>query len=86
MSPDRARSRSSEERARRAVAVKALLDDPNVQDAFASVEADLIGEWKRARTADERENIWRAVNIMERLQAWLRSAASHDLTALRRNR
>ena len=77
-------SANSEERARRAVAVRALLDDPNVQDAFASIEADLTAEWKRARTTEERENVWRAVNVIERLQAWMRSAASHDLTTLRR--
>jgi hypothetical protein len=84
VSADQGRSRSPEERARRAVAVRALLDDPNVQEAFRSIEADLTAEWKRARTTEERENIWRAVNVIERLQAWLRSAASHDLAALRR--
>ena len=75
-----------EERASRAVAVKALLDDPNVRDAFAAIEADLVAEWKRSFDALERDNLWRAVNVMERLQAWLRSAASHDLAALRRQK
>ena len=75
-----------EERARRAVAVKALLDDPNVREAFASIEADLVGEWRRCFDAQERDNLWRAVNVLERLQAWLRSAASHDLAALRRQK
>jgi hypothetical protein len=75
-----------EQRARRAVAVKALLDDANVRDAFAAIEADLVAEWKRTFDALERDNLWRAVNIVERLQAWLRSAASHDLTALKRQR
>ena len=73
-----------EQRARRAAAVKALIDDPNVRDAFAAVEADLVTEWKRCFDAHERDNLWRAVNVVERLQAWLRSAASHDLAALRR--
>ena len=63
-----------------------MLDDPNVQEAFGSIEADLTAEWRRARTTEERENIWRAVNVIERLQAWMRSAASHDLAALRRAR
>jgi hypothetical protein len=75
-----------EERASRAIAVRALLDDRNVRDAFAAIEADLTAEWKRAQSADERENVWRAVNIIERVKTWLRSAASHDLTALRRGR
>ena len=73
-----------EERARRAVAVRALLDDRNVRDAFAAVEADLTAEWRRAQTVDERENVWRALNVMDRLKTWLQSAASHDLVALRR--
>jgi len=77
---------TAEERARRAVAVKALLDDANVKEAFAAIEADLVAEWKRSFDAQERDNLWRAVNVMERLQAWLRSAASHDLTALKRQR
>jgi hypothetical protein len=73
-----------DERSRRAAAVKNLLDDPNVREAFQSIEADLVDEWTRCFDAGERDNLWRAVNVMERLQAWLRSAASHDLVALRR--
>jgi len=77
---------NAEARARRAAAVRALLDDQNVQDAFAAIEADLIGEWRRARNAEERENLWRALHVVERLKTWLHSAASHDLTTLRRGR
>ena len=77
---------TAEQRARRAAAVRALLDDPNVKQAFAAIEADLVAEWKRTFDAHERDNLWRAVNIAERLQAWLRSAASHDLVALRRQK
>lgn len=76
----------AEARARRAAAVRALLDDAHVREAFAAIEADLAAEWKRARTTEERENIWRAVDLIERLKTWLHSAASHDLTALRRAR
>ena len=71
-------------RARRAAAVRALLDDEQVRHAFAAIEADLTAEWRRAHSAEERENIWRAVNLIDRLKTWLHSAASHDLTALRR--
>jgi hypothetical protein len=77
---------SPEARARRAVAVRALLEDANVRDAFASIEADLVAEWKAAQTPEERHNLWLAVKNLERLQTWLRSAASHDLTALRRQK
>jgi hypothetical protein len=75
-----------EARAQRAIAVKALLADPNIQEAFASIEADLVAEWKMTFTAAERENLWLAVNIMARLKTWMASAASHDLTALRRQK
>ena len=75
-----------DQRARRAAAVKTLLDDPNVREAFAAIEADLVDEWKRCCDAHERVNLWRAVNVVARLQAWLRSAASHDLAALRRQK
>jgi hypothetical protein len=68
------------------VEVRALLDNPNVREAFAAIEADLTAEWRRARAMDERENLWRAIDVMERLKTWLHSAASHDLTALRRGR
>ena len=77
---------SPEARARRAVAVRALLDDANVRDAFAAIEADLVAEWKAAQAPEERQNLWLAVKNVERLQTWLRSAASHDLTALRRQK
>ena len=75
-----------EERAARAIAVRNLLDDPNIKDAFASIEQDLTEEWKRTFDAGERDNLWRTLNIMERLQQWLRTAASHDLAALKRSR
>ena len=77
---------TAEARGRRAAAVRALLDDSHVREAFAAIEADLTAEWKRARTVEERENLWRAVDLIERLRTWLQSAASHDLTALRRGR
>ena len=77
---------SAEERAARAAAIRALLDDPNVKAGFAQIEADLTGEWRRCFDAAERENLWRAMNVMDRLQTWLRSGASADLTALRRVR
>jgi hypothetical protein len=71
-------------RVRRAAAVRALLGDARVREAFATIEADLTAEWKRSHSAEERENMWRAVQVMERLKTWLHSAASHDLAALRR--
>jgi hypothetical protein len=74
------------ERAGRAIAVRALLEDPNIKDALASIEDDLVAEWRKTFDAQERDNLWRAVQIMDRLKTWMLSAASHDLTALRRTK
>ena len=75
-----------EQRAARAAAIRALLDDANVKAAFAQVEQDLVDAWRRCHDPAERENLWRAVQVMERMLCWLRSAASADLTAVRRVR
>lgn len=75
-----------DERAMRAVGVRAMLADQNVKDAFDSIDKDLKDEWAVARTPEERERLWLAVNVMERLKTWLQSAASGDLTALRRTK
>ena len=73
-----------EERAVRAARVRVLLADRDVQTAWGEIEADLTREWRSSRTLEERENIWRAVNIMDRLKVYLTSYASEDLSALRR--
>jgi hypothetical protein len=72
------------ERDLRAVGVRALLADQNIKDAFDSIDKDLKDEWAAARTPEERERLWLAVNVMERLKTWLQSAASGDLTAMKR--
>ena len=68
----------------RAVRMGLLLDDGDIQAAFADMEADLIAAWKHTQESTERDNLWRAVQGLEKLQTWMRSAASYDLTALRR--
>ena len=78
--------RTPAERARRAAAIRALLDHPEVREAFEAVEEELTAEWKRAQSVDERETLWRALHLVERVRTWLRSAASYDLTAMRRAR
>jgi hypothetical protein len=75
---------SPEDRASRAISIRMLLEDPNTQEAFAAVKADIVAEWERTFDRDERENLWRAINTIERVKTWLLSSASSDLTALRR--
>lgn len=73
-----------EERAARAVAIRALLDDVNVKAAFGQIEADLVDEWRRCFDAAERDNLWRALQVVGRLKTWLLSGASGDMASLRR--
>lgn len=75
---------SPEERTARGARVRALLEDPDVKDALAMVEDDLLSEWKKCHDVAERENLWRAVNTIDRLKTYLLSMASSDLTAMRR--
>lgn len=77
---------SEEQRGLRAVAARALLDDPTVQEGFAYIAEELTAEWRKSHDSAARENLWLALNIVDRLQDWLRSAASHDLTALKRTK
>jgi hypothetical protein len=72
------------EKAARAARIKDLLDHPEVKAAFAYVEDSFIGEWRRAQTSAERENMWLALQIVERVRTWMLSTSSGDLTAIRR--
>ena len=74
----------SDELRARAIRMQLLLDDADIQAGFADIEADLMGAWKRCHDSAERENLWRTLNLIDRLQTWMRSSASYDLTALRR--
>lgn len=77
-------SLSDAEKATRAARIKELLDHPEVKAAFAYVEETFIGEWRRAQTPAERENMWLALQIVERVRVWMQSTSSGDLTAVRR--
>lgn len=73
-----------DERATRAVAIRTLLEDPLVIEAFKDIEADLTKEWRGCADPEQRENIWRALHVMDRMKAWMASGASWDMTALKR--
>ena len=75
---------SPEERVARAIRIKGLLEDEDIKAALVSIEAELTDEWKRTHDAAERDNLWRAVNVLHKLKAWMVSAASHELSAIKR--
>lgn len=74
----------SDELRARAVRMQLLLDDADIKAAFADMEAELAKDWKACFDPAERENLWRATQGLDRLQTWMRSAASYDRSALRR--
>jgi len=74
---------SAEQLRARAIKMQALLEDSDIQEGFETVEAAITAEWRRCQDQGERDNLWRALNIMDRLQTYMRSAASYDLTAIR---
>lgn len=76
---------SPEERRARAIRIQALMEQDELRQAFDDVKAVLTDEWSRCHDPDGRENLWRAVNIADRLQTWMHAAA-HDpsLTPIKR--
>ena len=77
---------TAEERAARASRLRALLEDADVRDAFASVEEDLIAAWRGCFDAMERDNLWRAQHALGLLRSKLGAWAQADVSALRRMR
>ena len=80
---------SPEERTARAIGIRALLDDANVKAGLADIRGELMEEWTRCFDPAERENLWRAVHTMTKLEQWLRARASGgpssaEMQALRR--
>lgn len=73
-----------EELRARAIRMQAFLDDDDIKAAFAGVETELTEEWRRCFDERERDNLWRALQIIDRLKTWMRSAASYDRTQIRR--
>lgn len=75
---------SPEEKAGRASRINEFLDHPEVKAGFDFITEEFVREWRTAQTVEERENMHRALRIMENLQTWMRSTSSGDLAALRR--
>lgn len=47
-----------EETAARGERAGRILEDPIVREAFYNLEANIVQEWKRAQTTQDRENAW----------------------------
>lgn len=83
---------SVEERAARAATFRAALQDGVIKEVLDEIEAQFTSDWKTARTPDERENCWRAVNILSLLRQKMGTISvepklhSADVTQIRRAR
>jgi hypothetical protein len=75
-----------EARAARAARLRGLLDDQDVKDALAAVEADLVAAWQGCFDAAERDNLWRAQHALGLLRSKLGAWAQADISALKRGR
>ncbi len=77
---------SQEERAARSARLHELLQNDDVKDAIASVEADLVAEWRACFEPSERENLWHTLRAFDRLRSKLTNWSTSDLKALAKGR
>lgn len=64
-----------EQRRARGIAAKTLLNDETIQAAFAEVEAEIVGEWRRTPWFWRQRMKWNELRGLERLRARLASYA-----------
>ena len=59
---------TKEERAARGIRARLLLESAEVQQAFAEVEKDIIGEWRRSWMPWRQRMKWNELRGLERLR------------------
>jgi hypothetical protein len=65
---------------------------PDIQDGLDSIEREFADEWARTFDAGERDNLWRAVQVVRKLKSHFGeivssgAVATHQLSELRRLR
>ena len=76
-----------DEKIRRGKRTEEFTANPLVVEAFTSIEADLINDWKTSKTADERESLHRELSLLQKVRGKLDSFI-HDgqIAATRANR
>jgi hypothetical protein len=67
----------------RGLRAQAILEDPLVGEAFATIERECIAEWRRApaRDVDGRERLWLMLKMAERFKAHFESVISNGKLA-----
>lgn len=75
-----------EARAARSIRLRELLDLPDVRDALASVEGDLIDGWRACHDSVQRETLWHTLHAFGLLRSRLMNWSQSDISALARKR
>jgi hypothetical protein len=77
---------SSEERAARACRLREFVENDDVKDAIASVDADLTEAWKNCHDGAQREALWWSQHALGLLRAKLTAWSTSDISALKRGK
>lgn len=67
-----------EQRRARGIATRVLLDDPNVRDAFDTIEADIAAEWGRSCWPIKQKRLWHDLQAVRRLRQTLARFAAQS--------
>lgn len=69
------------ERAGRAARYAALMEDGELGEAFDKIERDFSEAWKTTFDATERDNLWRAVQVVKKVREHFTIAISDGRVA-----
>lgn len=69
------------ERAGRAARYAALMEDGELSEAFDRIERDFAEAWKTTFNAEERDNLWRAVQVVKKVREHFATAISDGRVA-----
>lgn len=65
-----------------------MMQDGEIGAAFGDVKAQFISQWETCQDAQERDNLWRAVDIVNRVRGSLAAMAAGEpdgsMSAIRR--
>lgn len=70
----------------RGLAAQALLESETLKDVFAYLEAEYLDAWRnktRVRDVEARENYWKAVHVLHKVQDHLKQLAIDGKIAAR---
>lgn len=64
--------------------MRRLMDDPDIRSGWNDIEQQFVREWRNCPDPEQRENLWRALKVMEKLEVFMRSASVSDVTPIKR--